>query len=118
MIECQKILRESKVVGEEEHGNVYVLKYRKHIASNMTLENAIRMGYVVNPKLVYCKYDLITSGKLDQLKEKIEIIEDESKKAEELEIYNELKSKVNREIDDEIEETARKHLNSGESGGT
>ena len=89
------------------------IKHRKHIASNMTLENAIRMGYVVNPKLVYCKYDLITSGKLDQLKEKIEIIEDESKKAEELEIYNELKSKVNREIDDEIEETARKHLNSG-----
>lgn len=27
VVECQKILRESKVVGEEEHGNVYVLKY-------------------------------------------------------------------------------------------
>ena len=51
------------------------IRKRKHLASNMTLENAIRMGYVVNPKLVYCKYDLISSGKMDELRAKIDEIE-------------------------------------------
>ena len=83
---------------------------RKHLASNMTLENAIRMGYVVNPKLVYCKYDLISSGKMDELRAKIDDIEDETKRAEELKKYNELIAKLNKEIDDEIGEEARKKL--------
>ncbi len=86
------------------------VKQRKHLASNMTLENAIRMGYVVNPKLVYCKYDLISSGKMDEVRAKIDDIEDESKRAEELQKYNELRQKLNREIDDEIGEDARKQL--------
>ena len=86
------------------------IKQRKHLASNMTLENAIRMGYVVNPKLVYCKYDLISSGKMDELRERIDSIEDESKRAEELQKYNELRQKLNREIDAEIGEDARKKL--------
>lgn len=86
------------------------VKQRKHLASNMTLENAIRMGYVVNPKLVYCKYDLISSGKMDELRAKIDDIEDESKRAEELQKYNELRQKLNRETDDEIGEDARKQL--------
>ena len=68
------------------------------------------MGYVVNPKLVYCKYDLISSGKMDELRAKIDDIEDESKRAEELQKYNELRQKLNREIDDEIGEDARKQL--------
>ena len=83
---------------------------RKHLASNMTLENAIRMGYVVNPKLVYCKYDLISSGKMDELRARIDSIEDESKRVEELQKYNELRQKLNREIDAEIGEEARKKL--------
>ena len=86
------------------------VKQRKHLASNMTLENAIRMGYVVNPKLVYCKYDLISSGKMDELRAKIDDIEDEAKRAEELKKYNELIAKLNREIDAEIGEEARKKL--------
>lgn len=86
------------------------IKKRKHLASNMTLENAIRMGYVVNPKLVYCKYDLISSGKMDELRAKIDDIEDENKRAEELQKYNELRAKLNKEIDDEIGEEARKKL--------
>ena len=97
------------------------IKRRKHLASNMTLENAIRMGYVVNPKLVYCKYDLISSGKMDELRAKIDDIEDEGKRAEELQKFNELRAKLNKEIDDEIgeearkkiEEDARKNLDSG-----
>lgn len=65
------------------------VKQRNHFASNMTLENAIRMGYVVNPKLVYCKYDLISSGKMDELKAKIDDIEDEAKRTEEKKILEE-----------------------------
>ncbi len=86
------------------------VKQRKHLASNMTLENAIRMGYVVNPKLVYCKYDLISSGKMDELRAKIDDIEDENKRDEELQKYNELRQKLNKEIDAEIGEEARKKL--------
>lgn len=86
------------------------IKQRKHLASNMTLENAIKMGYVVNPKLVYCKYDLISSGKMDELRAKIDDIEDEAKRVEELQKYNELREKLNKEIDYEIGEGARKKL--------
>ena len=86
------------------------VKQGKHIASNMTLENAIRMGYVVNPKLVYCKYDLIASGKMDRLIEKIEGIEDQTKKAEEIKKYFDLRTKLNEDIDKEIGEEARKKL--------
>ena len=86
------------------------IKDGKHRASNLTLETAIRLGYVVNPKLVYCKYDLISSGKMDELREKIDNIEDEGKRAEELQKYNELRAKLNKEIDNEMGEDARKKL--------
>ena len=86
------------------------ISQRKHLAANMTLENAIRMGYVVNPKLVYCKYDLISSGKMVELKAQIDSIEDENKRAEELEKYDKLRAKLNQEIDAEIGEEARKKL--------
>ena len=86
------------------------ISQRKHLAANMTLENAIRMGYVVNPKLVYCKYDLISSGKMEELKAQIDSIEDENKRAEELEKYDKLRAKLNKEIDAEIGEEARKKL--------
>ena len=97
------------------------IKQRKHLASNMTLENAIRMGYVVNPKIVYCKYDLISSGKMDELRAKINDIDDDAKRAEELQKYHELRERLNKEIDAEIgeesrkklEEEARKNLDSG-----
>ena len=86
------------------------IQQRKHLASNMTLENAIKMGYVVNPKLVYCKYDLISSGKIDALKAQIDSIEDESKRNIELQKYHELKARLNTEVDTEIGEEARKRL--------
>ena len=97
------------------------VKQGKQLASNISLENAIRMGYVVNPKLVYCKYDLISSGKMDDLKVEIEDIEDENQKNIKLQEYNELRKKLNKEIDEEIgiearkklEEEARKNINSG-----
>ena len=42
----------------------------KHLAMNMDLEEAIRLNYVINPKLVQCEYSLENSGLLERLKEK------------------------------------------------
>ncbi len=66
----------------------------KHIAMNMSLTNAIRMGLVVNPKLVSCAYSLKTDGSLDELKDKIDQIEDIQEKNEKLEEYETLRRKV------------------------
>ena len=66
----------------------------KHIAMNMSLTNAIRMGLVVNPKLVSCAYSLKEDGSLDRLKDKIEQIEDLEKKNEKLAQYENLRRNV------------------------
>ena len=66
----------------------------KHIAINMSLTNAIRMGLVVNPKLVTCAYNLKTDGSLDELKNRIEEIEDVQTKNEKLEEYEKLRRKI------------------------
>ena len=63
----------------------------KHIAMNLSLTNAIRMGLVVNPKLVSCEYSLKTDGSLDRLKEKIDQIEDIQVRNEKLEKYEKLR---------------------------
>ena len=65
----------------------------KHIAMNMSLTNAIRMGLVVNPKLVSCAYSL-KDGSLDRLKDKIEQIEDIKEKNEKLAQYENLRRNV------------------------
>ena len=61
----------------------------KHIAMNMSLTNAIRMGLVVNPKLISCVYSLVTEGNLGELREKIELIEEVQEKNEKIEKYEE-----------------------------
>ena len=66
----------------------------KHIAMNMSLTNAIRMGLVVNPKLVSCAYSLKTDGSLDELKDKIDQIEDVQDRNEKLEEYETLRRNV------------------------
>ena len=66
----------------------------KHIAMNMSLTNAIRMGLVVNPKLVSCEYSLKTDGSLDELKDKIDQIEDIQDRNEKLEEYETLRRNV------------------------
>ena len=66
----------------------------KHIAMNMSLTNAIRMGLVVNPKLVSCAYSLKTDGSLDELKDKIDQIEDVQDRNEKLEEYESLRRNV------------------------
>ncbi len=66
----------------------------KHIAMNMSLTNAIRMGLVVNPKLVSCAYSLKEDGSLDKVKDKIEQIEDIEEKNEKLAQYETLRRNV------------------------
>ena len=66
----------------------------KHIAMNMSLTNAIRMGLVVNPKLVSCAYSLKTDGSLDKLKGKIDQIEDVQDRNEKLKEYESLRRNV------------------------
>ena len=66
----------------------------KHIAMNMSLTNAIRMGLVVNPKLVSCAYSLKTDGSIDRLKGKIDQIEDVQDRNEKLEEYESLRRNV------------------------
>ena len=83
----------------------------KHVAINMSLVNAIRMGLVVNPKLVSCVYNLSQDGSLDRLKEKIEDINDIFKKNEELEKYEELRRNV--EKADGVEKILQNNVKKG-----
>ncbi len=68
----------------------------KHIAMNMSLINAIRMGLVVNPKIISCEYSLKTDGSLEELKKKIDNIKDVKEKNEKLEKYEKLRQKLDK----------------------
>lgn len=84
----------------------------KHIAMNMNLTNAIRMGLVVNPKLVSCVYNLKSDGSLDELKENIEQIEDIEDRNKKLEEYEALRRKI--EKAEGISEILQKNVKRGE----
>ena len=60
----------------------------------MDLPEAIRLGYVVNPKVLNCEYSLITGGDLEQLKLSIDDIQDENIKGEKLKKYEYLRRNV------------------------
>lgn len=66
----------------------------KHLAINMDLEEAIRLGYVMNPKIVQCEYSLEKDGSLERLRERIENIEDENLRTKELAKFEVLRRKV------------------------
>ena len=63
----------------------------KHIAINISLVNAIRMGLVVNPKLVLCEYKLIEDERFKQLRKDILNISDEDLQKEKLEEYERIR---------------------------
>ena len=58
---------------------------REHIAMDMDLVDAIKLGLVVNPKIVSCEYTLKTDGSMENLLEKINSIEDEDIRKEKIE---------------------------------
>ena len=67
------------------------IKNRKHIAMHMDLEEAIKLGLVVNPKVVSCEYTLKTDGSMERLIEKINSITDQEEKKKMLEKYERLR---------------------------
>ena len=68
----------------------------QHLATNMDLEEAIRLGYVVNPKIVQCEYTLQDkNGLLDNLLERINNIDDEEKKNTLIKKFEVLRRQVN-----------------------
>jgi len=67
----------------------------KHLAINMDIYEAIRLGYVVNPNVVSCVYDLITPhGELDNLYEQIKCIHNSEKSDLLIEKYKELRKQI------------------------
>ena len=70
------------------------VKVGKHIAMNMDLIEAIRLGIVVNPKIVSCEYNIIHGGTLEKLLQRINEIEDETKKTELMQKYENLRGKL------------------------
>ncbi len=69
---------------------------REHIAMDMDLLDAIRLGLVVNPKIVTCEYTLKTDGSMENLLEKINSIEDEEIKKEKIEQYEKLRRSLDK----------------------
>ena len=78
----------NKAYTEEE------VKVGKHIAMNIDLIEAIRLGIVVNPKIVSCEYNIIHGGTLEKLLQRINEIEDETKKTELMQKYENLRGKL------------------------
>ena len=67
---------------------------RSHLAINMDLDEAIRLGYVVNPKVVECEYSIKKDGSLERLRERIELIQDEEQKTKAIRKFDEIRRKV------------------------
>lgn len=64
---------------------------REHIATDMDLVEAIKLGLVVNPKIVSCEYALKEDGRMEDLLEAINSIEDENVRKEKLAKYEQLR---------------------------
>ena len=72
------------------------IQRHEHLSMNMDLEEAIKLGYVVNPKVVQCEYTLKEkNGFLDNLLEKINSLDDDEKKQQFIEKFDKLRKVVN-----------------------
>ena len=70
------------------------IEKHKHLAYNMDLEEAIKLGYVVNPRVVNCEYTLGQDDCLENLQNSINLIEDEEKRAEAIKKLDILRRKI------------------------
>lgn len=84
---------------------------REHIAMDMDLVDAIKLGLVVNPKIVSCEYTLKTDGSMENLLEKINSIEDEDIRKEKIEQYEKLRRKI--DSAEGIPEILKQNIKSG-----
>ncbi len=62
----------------------------KHLAINETLESAIKAGLLANPKFINCLYFYKSDGTLDEMYERISILDDGEKKAKAFSKYEQL----------------------------
>ena len=78
----------------KKYGKAYTeeeVKNGEHIAMKMDLIEAIRLGIVVNPKIVSCEYNITHGDTLEKLLERINQIENEDKRNELLQKYENLR---------------------------
>lgn len=87
------------------------IRAEKHIAMYMDLIDAIKLGLVVNPKVVSCEYMLENDGSMENLLNQINLIEDENERKEKLEQYEVLRR--NLESAQGIPEILKQNLKSG-----
>ena len=81
----------------KKYGKAYTeeeVKNGEHIAMKMDLIEAIRLGIVVNPKIVSCEYNITHGDTLEKLLERINQIEDEDKRNELLQKYENLRRNI------------------------
>ena len=83
-----------------------------HVAMEMDIIDAIKMGIVVNPKIVYCEYMLKLDGTLASLNEKIASLDDGDKKEELQQKFNELSKNIDKSASG-IGEILRSNLKPG-----
>ena len=84
----------------------------EQMAFNMSLIDAIKLGYVVEPQVITCEYSLVSDGTLDELKLTIDELLDENVKKKELSKYETLRRNV--ESSDGIEKILRENINDGD----
>ena len=74
------------------------IKNDEHIAYNLDLITAIKAGYVMNPKIVQCEYNLLHDGSLEKLLEKINQIADIDKRNYYLSKFEALRKNLNNAV--------------------
>ena len=94
------------------------LGYRKeeidndeHIAINLDLLEAIRLGIVINPRIIQCEYNLNNDGFMENLLEMINSVKNEELKQEYLKKYDELRRKIT--LADGVSDILRNNINIG-----
>ena len=66
------------------------IELNEHLAINETLESAIKAGLLPNPKFVNCLYSYRSDGTFDEMYERINLIDDEEKRAKAFAKYEKL----------------------------
>lgn len=84
---------------------------QQHVAINLDLLDAIRLGIVVNPKIINCEYTLNNNGFMDNLLEKINLVKDEPLKKQYLKKFDELRKKIN--LAEGVSEILQKNIKTG-----
>ena len=66
------------------------IELNKHLAINETLESAIKVGLLPNPKFINCLYSYKSDGTLDEMYENISMLDDGEKKSKAFSKYEQL----------------------------